>query len=353
MTKYRAWYEKVYRNSKFDRKNMERSETSTTVWPCSKTEPVSPLSVCGDYLEHFRGILDVQEYNINTIQINIGFGWIWCTGYLSKNVLCQTCSTTVSVESENDAILWDIGFCLDFSDRDFPILPWIWICSLLFLSHLLSVFFLYFSDPCMSLLSFSFLFLSLLVFSVLFPFLVFTLVIFIFLFFRVLFWSSLYLVLVLSSFPLRVFAFVVFIFMFFSSWLSCSLLPFLFYSFPFLFFPFSVFNIAPLILVCANFKLRKSKVSQPNFHCTLIYFCIKHFWGVSKHMVFDLVFTFSNIFWHFFDISTRGFLSGPGSYQPFLRGNDRVGQINDSSTDVQFKLYKLFNGKKYGILHEF
>lgn len=99
MTKYRAWYEKVYRNSKFDGKNMERSETSTTVWPCSKTEPVSPLSVCGDYLEHFRGILDVQEYNINTIQINIGFGWIWCTGYLSKNVLCQTCSTTVSVES--------------------------------------------------------------------------------------------------------------------------------------------------------------------------------------------------------------------------------------------------------------
>lgn len=119
---------------------MERSETSTTVWPCSKTEPVSPLSVCGDYLEHFRGILDVQEYNINTIQINIGFGWIWCTGYLSKNVLCQTCSTTVSVESENDAILWDIGFCLDFSDRDFPILPWIWIFSLLFLSHLLSGF---------------------------------------------------------------------------------------------------------------------------------------------------------------------------------------------------------------------
>lgn len=112
------------------------------------------------------------------------------------------------------------------------------------------------------------------------------------------------------------------------------------------FFPFRVFNIAPLISVCANFKLRKSEVSQPNFHCTLIYFCIKHVWGVSKHMVFDLVFTFSNIFWHFFDISTRGFLSGPGSYQPCLRGNDRVGQIHDSSTDVQFKLYKLFNGKK-------
>ena len=195
------------------------------------------------------------------------------------------------------AILWDIGFCLDFSDRDFPILPWIWIFSLLFLSHLLSVFFLYFSDPYISLLPFSFLFLSLLVFSVLFPFLVFTLVIFIFLFFRVLFWSSLYLVLVLSSFPFRVFAFVVFIFMFFSSWLSCSYFPFFSGHFHFFSFPL-VFStlLRPLILVCANFKLRKSKVSQPNFHCTLIYFCIKHFWGVSKHMVFDLVFTFSNIF---------------------------------------------------------
>lgn len=142
--------------------------------------------------------------------------------------------------------------------------------------------------------------------------------------------------------------------MFFSSWLSCSYFPFFSGHFHFFSFPL-VFStlLRPLILVCANFKLRKSKVSQPNFHCTLIYFCIKHFWGVSKHIVFDLVFTFSNIFWHFFDISTRGFLSGPGSYQPCLRGNDRVGQINDSSTDVQFKLYKLFNGKKYGILHEF
>ena len=203
--------------------------------------------------------------------------------------------------------------------------------------------------PFLSSLPFSFLFLSLLVFSVLFPFLVFTLVIFIFLFFRVLLWSSLYLVLVLCSFPLLFFAFV--------DLFSCSSLPdylalycpFFSGHVHFFFFPFRVFNIAPLILVCANFKLRKSEVSQPNFHCTLIYFCIKHFWGVSKHMVFDLVFTFSNIFWHFFDISTRGFLSGPCSYQPCLRGNDRVGQIHDSSTDVQFKLYKLFNGQKYGI----
>lgn len=332
MTKYRAcyWYEKVYRNSKFDRKNMERSETSTTVWPCSKTEPVSPLSVCGDYLEHFRGILDVQEYNINTIQINIRFGWIWCTGYLSKTRFVPDLFHNCNCRK------WKR--CNSMRHRFLSWLFWSWLSY----TSLNMNIFITFSEPFtfrfLSSLPFFSLFLSLLVFSVLFPFLVFTLVIFIFLFFRVLLWSSLYLVLVLSSFPLLFFAFV--------DLFSCSSLPdYLALYCPFFsghvhfFFPFSVFNIAPLILVCANFKLRKSKVSQPNFHCTLIYIL---------HQTL-LRCTFSNIFWFFFDISTRGFLSGPGSYQPCLRGNDRVGQINDSSTDVQFKLYKLFNGQKYGI----